>query len=192
MNDRIKKTFELIGANKKNILDIGCNEGILAKNMAEIGHRVVGIDISQRAINEAKKFESSNLKFICGNVLTYDFPQKFDIITLMETLEHLPNPTEYIKKIYDLLDDNGYFILSVPNAIGLCNILYNWKHTFDYKKLVEQKFDVETESSHINSFDRITLYRLLWMNGFELIEEKESFKFNPFIYQSLIMKLKKH
>jgi len=192
MNNRIKKTIELIGNQPQNILDIGCAEGYLDHQLTLIGHKVIGMDTSEGAIKRGKDKYGQSVKFLCDDFLKFDFSkEKIDTVLLLETLEHIPNAEEYLKKIYQILSPNGHLIISVPNAIGLCNILYNWKHTIDFKDLVEEKYDPETEKGHIASYDKITLYRLLYKNGFKLVDQRESFKFNPKVYQSIIFKLKK-
>ena len=66
---------ELIG---KNILDIGCSQGITSITLGKIGKTVLGIDISEKAITDAKrqlnkenKSVKQKVKFLCTDFFTY-------------------------------------------------------------------------------------------------------------------------
>jgi len=87
---------------------------------------VIGIDIMLESIQYANKILSNenekiqeNIKFICNDFITYDFKDSlFDTIAMTEVLEHLNNPIEFIKKSYDLLNDSGTMIVTVPFGIN--------------------------------------------------------------------------
>jgi len=102
----------------KRILDVGCGEGFLAKLLMEKGNEVFGIDISEHAVELAKK---NGVKALVCDIENEDLPFKesFDVIILSEILEHLISPKEIIEKLKPCLNNGGYFIFTFPN-IAYC------------------------------------------------------------------------
>jgi 2-polyprenyl-3-methyl-5-hydroxy-6-metoxy-1,4-benzoquinol methylase len=104
--------------NTPKVLDVGCAEGRLLKAFYEIGCQCWGI--------EHKDYPAS--RFMCNESITYvqgdlesvELPDRsFDLIFLWHVLEHMNNPDNVIKKIAQLLGDNGVLILAVPNFSGI-------------------------------------------------------------------------
>lgn len=128
-----------------NILDVGCSQGIGPILLGKIGKKVTGVDISQRAVDEANEALSkedsevrNNVTFIKSDFLEYDAKkEKFDTITITEVLEHLYVPDEFIAKTYDLLEDKGTIIVTVPFAI---NDFPDHKKTYYYHDLYQMMY----------------------------------------------------
>jgi len=101
----------------KNLLEIGCGSGRDANFMFENGYDIIAIDGSKNMIEEAKKIHPnlSNRLFhkILPNDLVFDY--KFDGIYSIATLMHLDKKEliKAIQKIYNLLNDDGLFVISV-------------------------------------------------------------------------------
>jgi len=103
----------LVGSGKK-VLDVGCGEGFLAKFLMEKGNKVWGIDISEQAVELARR--NGVNAFVC-DIENEDLPIKetFDVIILSEVIEHLITPKKVLKKLKRYLADEGYFIITFPN-----------------------------------------------------------------------------
>lgn len=105
----------------QNILDIGCGTGTLTFFLAQKGHKITGIDISQNAIDLCKK----NAKEIGLNNIRFsqaEFPNislvknTFDMIIFTEVIEHIKDDNLAIRRIADLLKPGGILILSTPSV----------------------------------------------------------------------------
>ena len=86
----------------KRILDIGCGGGILSESLALEGATVVGIDLAEAGLEVAKLhlLESGfdiDYQFISAEDLTDSESESFDIITCLEMLEHVPDPSMIIE-----------------------------------------------------------------------------------------------
>ena len=108
------------GLESKNILDVGCGGGILSESMANMGGNVTGIDASEKAVGVAKtqsKRTKSSTKYFCKSSfdLTEEKDNNFDIVTCMEMLEHVPDPSIEIKNCTDLLKPGGVVFFSTIN-----------------------------------------------------------------------------
>ena len=136
----------------KTVLDIGCGGGILAESMAERGANVAGIDLSEKALGVARLhlLESGNTvdyQNISAEQLAATAPHRFDVVTCMEMLEHVPNPASIIAACATLVKPRGHvffstinrnakaYALAVVGAEYLLNILP--KGTHDYAKFIK-------------------------------------------------------
>lgn len=106
--------YQLIKKYKKlKILEIGCGYGYLTYALHQMGHSIIGIDISKNAI----KFAKSNFGkyFSLSSIDILNINEKFDMIVATELIEHIENPVEFINICTDLLNKNGRIILTTPN-----------------------------------------------------------------------------
>lgn len=84
----------------QKVIDIGCGGGLLAFRLAQKGTQVVGMDISQAKIDQARqKYAHNNLKFLQGNALTEFDSGTFDVVVLSNVLEHLTGRVAFLKQI---------------------------------------------------------------------------------------------
>jgi 2-polyprenyl-6-hydroxyphenyl methylase/3-demethylubiquinone-9 3-methyltransferase len=104
----------------KRILDVGCGGGILTESLAKSGAEVVGIDLSEKAITVAKMHaEEQGLtikyEFISVEDFALEYAGEFDIVSCMELLEHVPDPSSIISACAKLLKPQGEMFLSTIN-----------------------------------------------------------------------------
>ncbi len=100
------------------VLDIACGTGYGCKILLNRATtRVVGIDISQDAINVAlKQYKNDRIAFMVGNILDIELPNgSQDVITCFETIEHVAEQETAISELCRLLNPNGTLIISTPN-----------------------------------------------------------------------------
>lgn len=145
----------------KKILDVGCGGGILSESMAKQGAKVTGIDMSSAPLEVAKKHAlESGLNIDYQRITIEEFLQnhtalytengsaeKFDIITCMEMLEHVPDPSSIIASSKQLLKPDGMIFFSTINrtlkawmlvVIGAEYMLKMLpKGTHDYEKFIK-------------------------------------------------------
>jgi len=142
---------EYIGKGK-DVLDIGCRDGILTEIYAE-GNRVLGVDVDEDALTEAR--ERLNIETKAFD-LTAPWPvqeESFDVVVAGEVLEHLYFPEKVVERASSVLRADGLFIGSVPNAFSLKNRL---RLFFGKKKGTPLE-----DPTHINHFTRGELLELL-------------------------------
>ncbi|WP_429945881.1 bifunctional 2-polyprenyl-6-hydroxyphenol methylase/3-demethylubiquinol 3-O-methyltransferase UbiG [Bibersteinia trehalosi] len=108
----------------KRVLDVGCGGGILSEAMAKLGATVTGIDMTDKPLEVARLHaEQSGLNIDYQQTTIEDFLQKqtacnaekFDVITCMEMLEHVPEPLSIIQSCQALLKPNGTLFFSTIN-----------------------------------------------------------------------------
>ncbi|BAF61678.1 bifunctional 2-polyprenyl-6-hydroxyphenol methylase/3-demethylubiquinol 3-O-methyltransferase UbiG [Candidatus Vesicomyidisocius calyptogenae] len=104
----------------KQILDIGCGGGILTESFALEGAVVTGIDMAEEGLEVAKlHLLESGLKVDYQKIYVEKFARqntkKFDIITCLEMLEHVPDPGSIIKACGELVKPGGQVFFSTIN-----------------------------------------------------------------------------
>jgi 2-polyprenyl-3-methyl-5-hydroxy-6-metoxy-1,4-benzoquinol methylase len=116
------------------ILDIGCNSGLLGKELLKKHVVSDGVDINPVLINQAKKYYRQtfirNLYLPQLNIS----PQKYDYIVLSDILEHLPRPDLLLLDLGQYLKKSGIIIVSLPNIARLEIRLQLLFGKFDYGK----------------------------------------------------------
>jgi 2-polyprenyl-6-hydroxyphenyl methylase/3-demethylubiquinone-9 3-methyltransferase len=108
------------GLEGKHALDVGCGGGILAEAMATAGAKVIGIDLSDKALSVARlhQLESGvevDYRLITAETLAADQPGSFDVVTCMELLEHVPDPASTIAACATLVKPGGLVVFSTIN-----------------------------------------------------------------------------
>lgn len=118
---RLNWILEQVGSLKdKEVLDVGCGGGILSESMAQQGARVTGIDLALRSLKIARLHSlESGIQVDYHHSSAEEFadkhPQRFDVITCMEMLEHVPNPASVIQACAQLVKPDGWVFFSTLN-----------------------------------------------------------------------------
>ncbi len=115
--DFIDRLGQLAG---KKVLDVGCGGGILSEAMAQRGADVSGIDMGEAPLKVAKLhgLESGvkiNYRQITVEALAEEMPESFDLVTCMEMMEHVPDPSSVVNACARLLKPGGRLFLSTLN-----------------------------------------------------------------------------
>ena len=102
-------------------LDIGCGGGILADSMARRGASVLGIDLASKALKVARLHaleagtENVEYREIAAEALAAEAPDRFDTVTCMEMLEHVPDPSSIVQACATLVKPGGWVFFSTIN-----------------------------------------------------------------------------
>ncbi len=136
----------------KNVLDVGCGGGILADAMARQGAQVLGIDLADKPLRVARlhalEVNTPNIRYreVSTEVLAAEQPASFDVVTCMEMLEHVPDPSAIVKACAALVKPGGWvyfstinrnlksFLFAIVGAEYILKLLP--KGTHDYAKMV--------------------------------------------------------
>lgn len=116
---KFKKDIAVMAAlaSPRNILDIGCGNGFVTKQIANAfpKAKIIAIDIEKDKIEYAKKYnKAGNVKYARGNLFRLPFKKNsFDLVICNEVLEHLEDYKKAIQVLTGL--SSKYFLVSVPN-----------------------------------------------------------------------------
>ena len=137
----------------RRVLDVGCGGGILADSMARKGADVLGIDLATKALKVAQlhaleaQTEGVQYREISAEALAAEQPGSFDVVTCMEMLEHVPDPSSVVKACAALVKPGGHvffstinrnakaFLFAIVGAEYVLNMLPRGTH--EYAKLIK-------------------------------------------------------
>lgn len=105
---------------QQKILDIGCGGGILTASLAQQGGICTGIDLSEAALDAARQHAAEHqltidYHLIAAEAWAETHGGRYDIVTCLEMLEHVPDPTAIIQACSQVLKPGGWLFLSTIN-----------------------------------------------------------------------------
>ncbi|HSX85479.1 MAG TPA: bifunctional 2-polyprenyl-6-hydroxyphenol methylase/3-demethylubiquinol 3-O-methyltransferase UbiG, partial [Cellvibrio sp.] len=105
---------------RKKIIDVGCGGGILAESLAQRGAIVTGIDMGEAPLSVARLHAlESGVELAYEQITAEDkaiqMPGAFDVVTCMEMLEHVPDPSSVVRACSHLVKDGGDVYFSTIN-----------------------------------------------------------------------------
>lgn len=137
---------------QRKVIDVGCGGGILAESLAQRGADVTGIDMGEAPLSVARLHAlevgvTLNYERITAEEKAEKCAGEFDIVTCMEMLEHVPDPSSVVKACADLVKPNGDVYFSTINrnpkayAFAILGAEYLLKMlpkgTHDYDKFIK-------------------------------------------------------
>ena len=149
-----------ISKTKIPMLEIGCSYGYFLEYMDEQGIKVDGLELSQIASQKAKE---KGFDVICGSIENDLTLKKYYSVFLFDVLEHLPNPSLFLKLISNRMLESGEIFITVPNQ---CSLEF---------KFFKKYWEWTSPPAHLHYFNYQSIAGLLNQSGFS-IEIVDSFK----------------
>ena len=169
----------------KRILDVGCGGGLLSEALAKQGAKVTAIDMSNALITIAKSHvqQQLNIDYQCQDIeILTKTTERFDLVTCMELLEHIPDPARMVKACALLTKPGGKLFFSTINrnlkaylfTIVGAEYLLNWlpKGTHDYAQFIRPSELIRwADSAQLQLVDMSGLNYHLFKNEFDLNQD---------------------
>jgi 2-polyprenyl-3-methyl-5-hydroxy-6-metoxy-1,4-benzoquinol methylase len=140
-------------SNPKTILEIGSGPGVLSQKVQEIlpnkvEYHLVDKPFAKKYFDEHKFKGTFFVKDIAMDMDTEGLLPKYDLIIINDTLEHLIAPSNMVKRIHSLMDENSTLFVSVPN--------WRMAHQFLYRGLWD--YDNFIYFMYIHGFEMDSVY----------------------------------
>lgn len=160
-----RKQKLILSSLKKNekrfsILDVGCGAGGFLLQLDDKKFIKNGVEINREGADICKK---KGLKIYEQDLMSINFSNKFDVISMWHVLEHLSDPVAMLKKIHSILSDKGILIFEVPNtdSLGFRYGRKNWFHL--------------DSPRHLILFNKRSIIKLCELSGFRVECMKNEF-----------------
>ena len=171
----------------KRVLDVGCGGGILADAMARRGADVLGIDLANKALRVAQlhalEAQTPRVQYreISAEALAAEQPESFDVVTCMEMLEHVPDPSSVVRACARLVKPGGHvffstinrnpksFVFAIVGAEYVLKLLP--KGTHEYAKFIRPSElaryarEAALQLEHTKGLEYNPLTRRYWLSG---------------------------
>lgn len=148
------------------VLDLGAADGSMAEVLTGMGCRVWGVEWDPVAAEAARRFcEDVEV----GDLNTLDLAgcfgeQKFDVVLMLDVLEHLSDPAAVLRRVAAVLADGGWGVISLPNVAHVSLRLALLQGRFEYRDagLLDR--------THLRFFDRAGVDDLLASAGWSMFD----------------------
>lgn len=147
------------------LLDIGAGHGTLIEEASALGFDAEGIDLSEGNVERAK---ARGLKVTKVAAEDLDAEGAYDVVTMMDIIEHVPDPVSMLRSAYRALRPGGTAVVYTPNhrsaIVGVASLMKR----FGAGGPIYEIFG----SNHVCFFDDRSLPRAVAKAGFEVREQK--------------------
>lgn len=144
------------------LLDVGTGLGAMLEVATEMGFEAEGIDLNKKL---AEKARERGLKVQCMAVESFDETEAFDVITMLDFIEHVWEPMKVLKSVQHMLKPGGFIVVYTPNHRGAVAEFSKLLKRAGFAGPVSEIFG----SNHVVFFDDRTLAFALETAGFEVI-----------------------
>lgn len=184
-------------------LDLACGKGRHAKYLNSIGLDVVGLDLSENSIQQAKAYENDRLTFDVHDMREVYTTKKFDVVfNLFTSFGYFDDEAENLKvmnAVHQMLHEKGTFVIDFMNAEKVTaslvakeekeidGIVFNISRSYDGKHIFKNiAFEDEQGQHHsyterVQALDVKTFERLLTASNFDVQHVYGDYQLNPYV-----------
>jgi SAM-dependent methyltransferase len=102
----------------RTLLEIGCGTGQFLQLAQQRGFEVSGVELNADHVAEARS-RTNGSPIVCGDFMTEPFDRRFDVIAMLDLIEHLPDPLRALRRSCELLKPGGHVVVYTPNHGGI-------------------------------------------------------------------------
>ena len=114
-------------------LDLGCGNGFLTNKISKFFKETHGFDVSESGIEIAKRNSDQNTKFFQTNLNLENIKEdSYNVVTLIEVIEHVYDPENFLKLIKSKMKKDSKIIISTPFHGYLKNLAISLMNKFDH------------------------------------------------------------
>jgi ubiquinone/menaquinone biosynthesis C-methylase UbiE len=165
--------------NVDNVFDLGCSTGLFLEKAAQLGWTPYGSDVNRHLVEENRGKYGEQVKLQKG--IFIDFPdQYFDVVTMFDTIEHLPDPVATLREVSRVLRHDGLVVITTPNVAGLFP-----KCTYGLFGKTLGAWEHPTPPGHIYQFSDQTLDMTLKQAGLSCVGKRSFEIYRPYTVSQL-------
>jgi len=158
-------------SNSKDVLDVGCvgqdidyaNPNWIHTQVKYVAKSLIGVDINREGLEDIK-----SMGYEAYHYDELDSDKKFDIILMLDVIEHVNNPVQFINDYKKFLQEDGKIIVTTPNsnrAINFINIFFRNEYSLNYEHTFW--FCPKTFLEVINRVDELEVSEFYWLEDYQ-------------------------
>jgi len=120
----LRRVLRGIEGKSLHVLDVGGGTGWLADIARSADSRVVDTWVVDLDDTARMRAEANGHRFLHGRIEDFESPEKFDLILMLNLIEHLPRPDLILERAARMLSSNGRIVIKTPNFRSLDAILF--------------------------------------------------------------------
>jgi len=161
------KQIKILHPTAKSILDVGAGFGMFLRLAKEYGFEGVGVEPN----TQASEFIKEKYGFEIYNSMLEDVESEknYDIITMWDLLEHLPNPRIALQKVNGITTQGGFLVIELPARDSFIHLLVKGIYRMSFGYIKRPLFSVYG-IHHLQYFSKKSIIDFLNNNGFKVIE----------------------
>jgi len=141
-------------------LDVGCGPGQVLGTLRDHGWDTYGVDFSPIAVEYARRQRGLNVTL--GDLLQAGYKDAFfDVVLFNHCLEHVYNPIETLREVYQILKPGGLLPINIPNASSFEAWLFG------------EYWTQWSPPQHLHHFTKQIMRRLLTLTGFHSVQIRD-------------------
>ena len=138
------------------LLEVGCAYGLFLERARQRGWDVMGIDIAEDCAREADaKF---GIRVLAGDYLELDVSERFDVIVMLDVIEHMPDPVACVARSAELLAPGGWLVMETGNIAS------------PWARLLGRRWHFIDPPQHLVYFTRESMGEMLRGQGFDRVD----------------------
>jgi len=167
-----RSTMGLTGAQRGELLDVGCGDGSYLRSMRELGWSVSGVERDSRAAEAAARGLGTDRVFPDLERAGAARPEGYDVITLSHVIEHLLEPAEVLQSCRERLRPGGLLVIATPNWESRAHAHFgrSWLHL--------------DPPRHVQIYRSSTLSKIVEEAGFQVQEIETPSSSAHFVWQT--------
>jgi len=148
------------------VLDIGAGGGIVVRHLQKLGHQVIGVEPSRALVKMA--MEKMGVSLYSGTLEQFlKNGDSFDLVCMLEVIEHLQSPEKEIERIGTLLKPGGILLITTPNIKSFSAKLLGTKW-WSFRRMHLHYFSPNTLKELARKFCFHMVYKGIFMKTFPL------------------------
>jgi SAM-dependent methyltransferase len=151
----LNKIHKLSSGKNLTLLDIGAANGFFISLASNSGIESKGIELSEDAVNWALSLGRDVKR---TSIEEFRAEESFDVVTILDVLEHLAEPKEVLQMISGFLNQSGILVINVPDRSSV------------FARICGYRWHAYLPPEHWFYFNRKSISRLLEQTGFQVIE----------------------
>jgi len=158
---KLKRIEKYIPFSRKSyVCDIGCSDGSLLYYLKDQYKRAAGFDISPDAIKQCRQYSNSKVRFQVFDGIHIQTDELFDIVFIMDVLEHAFEPDKLMESIYKNLKNKGILVIQVPTTGWFSEFIFGKYHLghlryYDENYLKRYLESYKYQVLHIETFNSV-------------------------------------